>query len=89
MSALIPGQTIRHYQIRQKIGTGGMGVVYLARDMTLDRDGALKILPPDLAADSDRRVRFKFISPSSTLDFTSAVCQFSPISCRHVIRPLS
>ena len=58
MSALTPGQTIRHYQIRQKIGAGGMGVVYLARDTNLDRDVALKTLPADLAADPDRRVRF-------------------------------
>ncbi len=52
------GQTLGHYRIVREIGAGGMGVVYQAEDTTLGRQVALKILPPELAADDDRRVRF-------------------------------
>ncbi|HUE85852.1 MAG TPA: protein kinase [Vicinamibacterales bacterium] len=52
------GQTLGHYQIVREIGAGGMGVVYQAEDTTLGRQVALKILPPELAADEERRARF-------------------------------
>src|SRR6185295_8762354 len=52
------GQTVAHYKILEQIGSGGMGDVYLAEDTTLDRKVALKILPPDLTGDTDRRARF-------------------------------
>ena len=52
------GSTIGHYRVLEKLGSGGMGEVYLAEDTTLDRRVALKILAPALAADQDRRERF-------------------------------
>jgi len=47
------------YEIRSKIGEGGMGEVYLAEDTQLHRKVALKVLPPEVAANSDRMRRFK------------------------------
>jgi serine/threonine protein kinase len=52
------GSTLGHYKILEKIGSGGMGDVYLAEDATLDRNVALKVLPPQLADDTERRARF-------------------------------
>src|SRR5687767_7611779 len=55
----LAGRTLSHYQIGSLLGAGGMGEVYLARDPRLDRTVAIKILPGDLAADSDRMQRFE------------------------------
>ncbi|HXM49730.1 MAG TPA: protein kinase [Pyrinomonadaceae bacterium] len=53
-----PGTKLAHYEIRSKIGAGGMGEVYLAVDTELDRTVAIKILPAALAADAQRLQRF-------------------------------
>ena len=55
---LVSGAKFGHYEIRSKLGEGGMGEVYLAQDTKLDRKVALKILPADLAANQDRMRRF-------------------------------
>jgi serine/threonine protein kinase len=52
------GSTLGHYKVLDKIGSGGMGDVYVAEDTTLDRKVALKVLPPELADESERRARF-------------------------------
>jgi serine/threonine protein kinase len=53
------GTQLLHYEIVEKLGQGGMGEVYRARDTKLDRDVALKILPTDMANDPERRMRFE------------------------------
>jgi eukaryotic-like serine/threonine-protein kinase len=57
--SLTSGTRLGPYEIQSPIGAGGMGEVYLARDTRLDRTVAIKVLPPELSADPDRRARFK------------------------------
>ncbi len=56
---LAPGSTLGPYAIRAQLGAGGMGVVYTAQDPRLDRQVAIKVLPPDLTRDdtAQRRLR--------------------------------
>ena len=54
-----PGTTLLHYRLVEQIGEGGMGVVWKAVDTTLDREVAIKVLPPNLATDPERLARFE------------------------------
>src|SRR5919106_97579 len=56
---LLIGQTMGHYKISERIGSGGMGEVYLATDVTAGRKAALKLLPIRFTGDADRLKRFQ------------------------------
>ena len=57
-AAFGPGTTFSNYRVDSLVGRGGMGVVYLARDLSLDRPVALKLIAPELADDEEFRARF-------------------------------
>ena len=80
-AADLTGRQIGHYQILSRLGEGGMGVVYKARDTLLSRTVALKVLPPELVNDPERKRRFvQEAKAASSLNHPNIVTVYDIVS---------
>ena len=82
---LVPGTKLGPFEIAARLGTGGMGEVYRARDTRLGRDVAIKVLPEAFAADPDRLRRFEQEARSIAALNHPNICQLHDVGPGYLV----